>query len=143
MMAEEWSAALKITLNVCNTLKLKMKGRDLSPPPQPTDARVCLNAIFLFTITKTIVTKIGFFRNNQKFNNLPFLTKVNQKPISYIKIYCKYKIKSNFLYVCLQCFQSSWWYCMVTVKVWVVIIGLLSDQISFVALIDLVLYQLL
>lgn len=56
MMAEEWSAALKITLNVCNTLKLKMNGWDLSPPPPPPPAGawVCLNAIFLFTIT-TIV----------------------------------------------------------------------------------------
>lgn len=65
MMAEEWSAALKITLNVCNTLKLKMKGRDLSPRP-PTGAWVCLNAIFIFTITKTIVTKIGFLEITNK-----------------------------------------------------------------------------
>lgn len=67
MMAEEWSAALKITLNVCNTLKLKMNGWDLSPPPSlHTGAWVCHNAIFLFTITKTIVTSIGFLEITEK-----------------------------------------------------------------------------
>lgn len=61
MMAKEWSAVLKITLNVCCTLKLKMKGWDL-----PTGAWVCLNAIFHFTITKTIVTSIGFLEITEK-----------------------------------------------------------------------------
>lgn len=65
MMAEEWSTALKITLNVCNTLKLKINGWDLSPPPR-AGAGVCLNAIFLFTLTKTIVTTIGFLEIIEK-----------------------------------------------------------------------------